>query len=185
MDVAEEYTAYSKMSKNVKKVVVLNNTPPMSTYLVSFAVGELNHATTNDWRVPITIWASPSENIKNARLGLEISARVMKLHEEAFGVKYPLPKLDQISVPGHQGAMENWGLVNYGPGLLIYDSKEDGVVAKQTLVSVIAHELAHQWFGDIVTMQFWDGLWLKYVCFFPEMLISCGERQAVLSIWRK
>lgn len=159
MDVSQENHIWSIRSQSMKKSVTFNQTPLMSTYLVGFAVGELNMIETTEWRVPIRIYATLDQPIEKASFALKLSAVAMEFHEKTFGVEYPLPKLDQIQTPGNTGGMDNWGIVTYGPGRLVLD-EEAGFQAKQLLTSVIIHELAHQWFGNVVTLEFWDGLWL-------------------------
>src|SRR5262249_29984910 len=82
-----------------------------------------------------------------------------------FGVPYPLPKLDQIAIPGgFGGAMENWGGITYYESALLFDPKNSSAETKQNIYEVIAHEMAHMWFGDLVTMAWWDNLWLNEGC---------------------
>lgn len=107
MDVAEE-----KETSSGKKAVKFNKSPFMSTYLIAFIIGELNYIETNAFRVPIRVYAPPSEDIENGRYALDIAARGLEFYEKEFGIPYPLPKLDQVAMPDFAaGAMENWGLI--------------------------------------------------------------------------
>lgn len=163
-----------------KKAVKFNTTPPMSTYLLAFIVGELNCIETNAFRVPIKVYAPPDQDIERGRFSLDLAARTLAFYEKKFASQFPLPKMDMIAIPDFSaGAMENWGLITYRTVDLLFDDKTSGVVTKQRVAEVVQHELAHQWFGNLVTMDFWDGLWLNegfatwmswYSCntFFPE-----------------
>lgn len=157
MDVAEE-----KEAQAGKKAVTFNKTPMMSTYLIAFIVGELNYIETNAFRIPIRVYAPPSEDIENGRWALDIAAKGLEFYEKEFGIPYPLPKLDQVAMPDFAaGAMENWGLITYRTVEVLFNAKTSGAVVKERVSSVILHELAHQWFGNLVTMKFWEGLWLN------------------------
>jgi aminopeptidase 2 len=159
MDVASEVEVVSLGTK--KKAVTFNKTPPMSTYIVAFSVGSLQMIETNTFKVPVRVYAAADKNIEHGRYGLELASRTLSTFEKIFDVDFPLPKMDLIAIPGGQGAMENWGLVTFGESLLLVDDKETSAEAYRRAGSVIVHELAHQWFGNIVTMDFWEGLWLN------------------------
>jgi aminopeptidase 2 len=134
----------------------------MSTYLVAFVVGELNYIETNDFRVPVRVYAPPGQDIENGKFSLDLAAKTLAFYEKVFGIDFPLPKMDQIAVPDFaQGAMENWGLVTYRVVDLLLDEKVSGAATKERVAEVVQHELAHQWFGNLVTMDWWDGLWLN------------------------
>ncbi|TQN68925.1 Aminopeptidase 2, partial [Colletotrichum shisoi] len=157
MDVAEE-----KELSSGKKAVRFNKSPVMSTYLVAFIVGELNYIETNDFRVPIRVYAPPSEDIERGRYALDIGVKALEFYEKAFGLPYPLPKLDQVAIPDFAaGAMENWGLVTYRTVEVLFDDKTSGAAAKERVSTVITHEIAHQWFGNIVSPDWWHALWLN------------------------
>ncbi|KAK0746141.1 peptidase family M1-domain-containing protein [Schizothecium vesticola] len=180
MDVASETEVQSKMSGGPKKAVTFNKSPQMSTYLVAFIVGELNYIETNNFRVPVRVYAPPGQNIENGRFSLDLAAKTLAFYEKVFGIDFPLPKMDQVAIPDFaQGAMENWGLVTYRVVDLLLDEAVSGAAAKERVAEVVQHELAHQWFGNLVTMDWWDGLWLNegfatwaswYSCniFYPE-----------------
>ncbi|EER22934.1 aminopeptidase, putative [Coccidioides posadasii C735 delta SOWgp] len=180
MNVAHEEEVHSKMSGGPKKAVKFNKSPIMSTYLVAFIVGELNYIETNAFRVPIRVYATPDQDIEHGRFSLDLAATTLNFYEKAFDSEFPLPKMDMVAVPDFAaGAMENWGLITYRIVDLLYDEKTTGAATKERIAETVQHELAHQWFGNLVTMDFWDGLWLNegfatwmswYSCnkFFPE-----------------
>ena len=156
MDIASE-----KAICTGKKAVIFNKTPPMSTYLVTFIVGELNYIESNEFRIPVRVYATPDRDIKAGKFSLDVGAQAMISHEKTFGSPYPLPKLDMIAVPGHSGGMENWGLVLYGEKYLLSDESDVSAFENQIIAKVVIHELAHQWFGNIVTAAWWDSIWLN------------------------
>ncbi|KAK9448238.1 peptidase family M1-domain-containing protein [Limtongia smithiae] len=159
MDVAhtEEIVQDGKRSK----AVTFKMTPPMSTYIVAFAVGDFSFIETDTFHVPVRVYAPSGLNIEQGRASVELASRALKVFEKIFGIEYPLPKIDLIAIPGGQGAMENWGLVTFNESLLLVDEKATSAEAFRAGASALVHELAHQWFGNLVTMDFWDGLWLN------------------------
>ena len=162
MDVASEADVQSANSGGTKKAVTFNKSPLMSTYLVAFVVGELNCIETNEFRVPVRVYAPPGQDIEHGRFSLHLAAKTLAFYEKVFGIDFPLPKMDQIAIPDFaQGAMENWGLVTYRVVDLLLDEKASGAAMKERVAEVVQHELAHQWFGNLVTMDWWDGLWLN------------------------
>jgi len=134
--------------------------PPMPTYLVFFAVGELEvHPDALDPRVRLVV---PPGAADRGRFGLEFGRRALAASEEIFGVPYPLPKLDLIAVPDFAfGAMENWGAITFRENLLLHDPGVTSSAAEERICEVIAHEIAHQWFGNLVTPADWKYLWLN------------------------
>ena len=137
-------------------------TPRMSTYLLAFAYGELGFAegkTKNG--VVVRSYATP-DNVPLLDFSVDVAVRVLEFFEDYFGVPYPLQKLDMIALPDFSsGAMENWGLVTYRETAMLVDPKHTSIESKQMVALVIAHELSHQWFGNLVTMKWWDDLWLN------------------------
>ena len=136
--------------------------PKMSTYLVALCVGQFEfvQATTKRGTL-VRVLATPGK-AKQCDFALDVGVRCLEWYEEFFNLNYPLPKLDMIAVPDFaMGAMENWGLVTYREIDLLCDIKTVSVNRMQGLASVITHELAHQWFGNLVTMEWWDDLWLN------------------------
>jgi aminopeptidase 2 len=143
-----------------KKLTTFNQTPVMSTYLLAFVVGKFKMIESNSFRVPVRIYAPENQNMRDCRFALEIAAEAMEDHERTFGIEYPLPKLDMAAIPGHTGAMENWGCVIYDQKYLLVGNNASAA-SKQAAAQTIVHELAHQWFGNIVTLQWWDSTWLN------------------------
>ncbi|EDX14831.1 aminopeptidase Ey [Drosophila simulans] len=135
---------------------------PMSTYLVAYSVNDFSHKpSTLPNGTLFRTWARPNA-IDQCGYAAEFGPKVLNYYEEFFGIKFPLPKVDQIAVPDFNiGAMENWGLVTYRETALLYSSEFSSLKDKQELANVVAHELAHQWFGNLVTMKWWTDLWLK------------------------
>ena len=157
MDQASETEIDSKVTGSKRKAVTFNRSPLMSTYLLAFIIGEFNCIETNEFRLPIRVFATPDKNIEHGRFSLELASKILAFYEEAFDSKYPLPKMDMVSIPDFSaGAMENWGLITYRVVDLLFDEKTSGASAKQRIAEVVQHELAHQWFGNLVTMDFWD-----------------------------
>ena len=136
-------------------------TPPMSSYLNVFVAGELDFIESRVGPTQIRVIATKGK-AELGRYALEASAEILKYYNDYFGVPYPLPKLDQIAIPGgFGGAMENWGGITYYETALLFDPQNSSAQTKQDIYEVIAHEMAHMWFGDLVTMAWWDNLWLN------------------------
>jgi aminopeptidase N len=136
-------------------------TPPMSSYLNVFVAGELDFIESRVGPTQIRVIATKGK-AELGRYALEVSAEILKYYNDYFGVPYPLPKLDQIAIPGgFGGAMENWGGITYYESRLLFDPKSSSGETKQNIYEVLAHEMAHMWFGDLVTMAWWDNLWLN------------------------
>jgi len=143
------------------KAVRFAATPPMSSYLNVFVAGELDSIESRSGPTQLRVIATRGK-AEMGRYALEASAQILQYYNDYFGVAYPLPKLDQIAVPGgFGGAMENWGGITYYESKLLFDPKSSSVETKQDIYEVLAHEMAHQWFGDLVTMAWWDNLWLN------------------------
>ncbi|KAF9908846.1 hypothetical protein EC991_009365 [Linnemannia zychae] len=147
------------------KTVYFETTPIMSTYLVAFAVGDFEYVetTTTKLEKPVVCRVYTLPGLKEqGRFALEITPKILEYFAEIFGIAYPLPKLDHIAVPDFDaGAMENWGLITYRTVALLYDEKTSSAASKEQVASTVAHEIAHQWFGNLVTMEWWDHLWLN------------------------
>jgi aminopeptidase N len=134
----------------------------MSTYLLAFAYGDLDfsEAKTKDG-VVVRAYATP-DNVRLTNHGLGVAVRALEFFSDYFGVAYPLPKLDMLALPDFSsGAMENWGLVTYRETTMLADDDSSSIESKQLVALVICHELSHQWFGNLVTMRWWDDLWLN------------------------
>ena len=144
------------------KSVRFAETPIMSTYLLVFIVGNL---TSIEERAAggttVGVWTTPGKE-DQASFALDTSIQLLGYFNEYFGIPYPLPKLDHIAIPDFAaGAMENWGAVTYRETALLVDPDNSSAGTRQRVAEVIAHEMAHMWFGDLVTMEWWDDLWLN------------------------
>ena len=136
-------------------------TPPMSSYLNVFVAGELDLIESRSGPTQIRVITTKGK-AELGRYALEVTGQILQYYNDYFGVPYPLPKLDQIALPGgFGGAMENWGGITYYESVLLFDPKNSSAETKQNIYEVLAHEMAHQWFGDLVTMAWWDNLWLN------------------------
>jgi len=160
MDVAGEKQVDTASGK--KKAVTFNKTPLMSTYLVAFVVGELKVHENNDFRIPVRVFCTPDKDIAHGKFSADLAAKTLAFYEKEFNSPFPLPKMDQVAIPDFSaGAMENWGLVTYRVVDLLLDENNVSASTKQRVAEVVQHELAHQWFGNLVTMDWWEGLWLN------------------------
>ncbi|KAI0483133.1 peptidase family M1-domain-containing protein [Xylariaceae sp. FL0804] len=184
MDVASETDVKSEMSGSPKKAVKFNTTPLMSTYLVAFIIGELNYIETKKFRVPIRVYAPASSDIEHGRFSLDLAARTLEYYEKVFGADFPLPKMDMVAIPDFAaGAMENWGLITYRVVDLMLDEKTSGAATKERVAEVVQHELAHQWFGNLVTMDWWEGLWLNEGFATLMSWLSCNHFYPEWKVW--
>lgn len=144
-------------------VTTFDRTPRMSTYLLAWTTGELHCKTaTTKGGVEVNIWATPAQPAESLDFALDIATRTIDFFDDYFGVAYPLPKSDHVALPDFSsGAMENWGLITYREIALLADPATTSIASKHYIATVIAHELSHQWFGNLVTMQWWNNLWLN------------------------
>lgn len=149
------------------KVAKFETSPKMSTYLVAFACGEFavleseHKSKLSGKTVPLRIFVTKNQ-IKQAQFGLDIKKWALPVYEEVFDIPYALPKLDTLVAHDFDaGAMENWGLITGRTTAYLYDPEKSSLAAKKRVATVQCHELAHMWFGDIVTMKWWDNLWLN------------------------
>ena len=148
------------LGPNLKRVAFAA-TPKMSSYLFVLTVGELERITAESEGVTIGVVATTGKAAKG-QFALDSAIKLLAWFNDYFGVKYPLPKLDLIAVPGgFGGAMENWGGITFFESRLLFDPATNPDSARRGIFSIIAHEMAHQWFGDLVTMAWWDNLWLN------------------------
>ncbi|GAO99583.1 M1 family metallopeptidase [Fructobacillus ficulneus] len=140
-----------------------DQTVKMSTYLVAFAFGDLQDKKTKTTSgVEIGVFATKAHPADNLDFALDIAKRAIEFYEDFYQTPYPLPHSWQLALPDFSaGAMENWGLVTYREACLLVDPKNSSMATKQYVATIVAHELAHQWFGDLVTMKWWDELWLN------------------------
>jgi len=151
------------------KDVTFDTTPVMSTYLVAYLVGELDYvesmakptAPADAKPIKIRVYTLKGESSQGT-YSAEVTARVLEYFSEYFNIAYPLPKMDLVAIPDFEaGAMENWGLVTFRTVALLFDEKKSSAASKERVCTTVAHELAHQWFGNLVTMNWWSDLWLN------------------------
>ena len=137
-------------------------TPVMSTYLLAFVVGDLAAVEQRiDDGTLIRVWATRGKE-EQGRYALDVSVRLLAYMNDYFGIPYPLPKLDHLAIPDFAaGAMENWGAITYRETALLVDPQDSSAGTRQVVAAIIAHEMAHMWFGDLVTMAWWNDLWLN------------------------
>ena len=162
-----KFTAISNMPvktrKKIKNKTVYNfsKTPIVSTYLIYLGVGEFEYLTSKVGKIQIRV-VTTKGNKSKGKFSLNLGKKLLTSYEKYFGIKYPLPKLDLIAVPDFAaGAMENWGAITFRETILLYDPKTSSTRTKQFIAEVISHEIAHQWFGNLVTMKWWNDLWLN------------------------
>ncbi len=145
-----------------RKRVTFQKTPVMSTYLLAFLIGEFESISKKTKAgTTVSIWTTPGKK-QLGSFALDVGIRCLDFYNDYFGIPYPLPKLDMIAIPDFEsGAMENWGAVTYRETALLIDDENSPAANKQNTAYIIAHELAHQWFGNLVTMRWWNDLWLN------------------------
>ncbi len=161
------------------QTTVFKPTPRMSSYLLAFVAGDL-HRTSGRTRsgIEVSIWATKAQPIESLDFALDAATRSIDFFEEYFGVSYPLAKADHVALPDFSsGAMENWGLITYRERVLLAYPGETSQSIKETIATVVAHETSHQWFGNLVTMRWWDDLWLN------ESFANMMEYQAVDALY--
>lgn len=153
----------SQKVESGRLITQFETTPNMSTYLLAFVCGEMvsKEAETKDG-VAVKSWASVAQDPSWLDYSVKETVDLIEFYNDYFGVPYPLPKCDQVALPDFEsGAMENWGLVTYRETVLLSDPKNVSLSTQQWVSLVVAHELSHQWFGNLVTMEWWDDLWLN------------------------
>ncbi|CCF58309.1 hypothetical protein KAFR_0E01550 [Kazachstania africana CBS 2517] len=171
--------------KDGKKFTTFNTTPKMSTYLVAFIVAELNYVENNDFRIPVRVYATPGDE-HLGKFSVDLTAKTLDFFEKTFNIKYPLPKMDNVAVHEFSaGAMENWGLVTYRVVDLLLDQENATLDRIQRVSEVVQHELAHQWFGNLVTMDWWEGLWLNEGFATWMSWYSCNEFKPEWKVWEQ
>lgn len=146
----------------IDSLISFEQTPIMSTYLLAFAVGDLQKKTaTTKNGTEVSVWSTKAQDDSLLDFPLNIAVRVLEFYEDYFNVKFPLKKCDHLALPDFSsGAMENWGLITYRETALLANDKSS-ISSRKYVALVIAHETAHQWFGNLVTMKWWDDLWLN------------------------
>src|SRR3990167_296924 len=144
------------------EIVKFSPTPKMSTYLLAFLIGDFEYIeskTKNN--IQVRVFTTPGKK-HQAEFALDCAVKTLEFYEKYFGIAYPLPVLYMIAIPDFtSGAMENWGAITYRESALLVDEDHSSLGNKQWVVLVIAHEIAHQWFGNLVTMEWWTNLWLN------------------------
>ncbi|MEI6659949.1 MAG: M1 family metallopeptidase [bacterium] len=181
------------------KIVEFSPTPRMSTYLLAFIIGEFEFVegvaepASRATSTKVRVFTTPGKS-HQAKFALDVAIKCLEFYNEYFGIPYPLQILDLIALPDFESAaMENWGAVTFREAALLVDDEHTSLANKQWIAIVIAHELAHQWFGNLVTMEWWTDLWLnegfaeylEYVCVdhvFPKWNLwdqYLGERYSI------
>ncbi len=144
-----------------KHTVRFATTAKMSSYLAALVVGNFEYVEGEADGIPIRVYATPGKK-EMGTFALDVATNVLKYYDHYFGIKYPYGKLDLIGLPDFSaGAMENTGCITFREVILLIDEKQGSIGLKKQIASVIAHEMAHQWFGDLVTMKWWDDIWLN------------------------
>lgn len=144
-------------------VTTFQTTPRMSTYLLAWVAGELHKKSAKTKEgVEVNIWATPAQPPESLDFALDIVTRSIDFFDGYFGTDYPLPKSDHVALPDFSvGGMENWGLVTYREIALLVDPVTASLTTRRQAAVTIAHEVSHQWFGNLVTMKWWNDLWLN------------------------
>src|SRR3989344_5354369 len=144
------------------EIVKFSPTPIMSTYLLAFIVGDFEYIESKTKHgVQVRVFTTPGKK-HQAKFALDCAVKTLEFYEKYFDIPYPLPVLDMIAIPDFSsGAMENWGAITYRESALLVDEEHSSAGNKQWVALVIAHEIAHQWFGNLVTMEWWTHLWLN------------------------
>ncbi|NWJ83694.1 M1 family metallopeptidase [Marine Group I thaumarchaeote] len=151
----------SKKKTGSKTIYKFRKTPVVSTYLIYLGVGEFEYLTGKIGKTQIRV-VTTKGNKSKGKFSLELGKKLLTSYEKYFGIKFPLPKLDLIAIPDFAaGAMENWGAITFRETILLYDPKTSSTRTKQYIAEVISHEIAHMWFGNLVTMKWWNDLWLN------------------------
>lgn len=160
-EVVSNMPAVSRTVTGERALHGFSATPPMPSYLFAVAVGQFDQVSGNAADVPLRILTARGK-APQAAFALDATRQVLPYFAEYFGVPYSLPKLDQLAVPAvREGAMEDWGLISYSEDLLLYDPARSAPRTRQNVYETIAHEISHQWFGNLVTAASWNEIWLN------------------------
>lgn len=168
LNVPKDLVALSNMpvknetESNDLRVVEFQRTPIMSTYLVAVVIGEFDYVErrTKDG-VLVRVYTPVGKN-EQGQFALDVAIDVIPYYNSYFSIDYPLPKMDLVAISDFSaGAMENWGLVTYRETFVLVDPENTSLIRKQSIALTVAHEIAHQWFGNLVTMEWWTHLWLN------------------------
>jgi puromycin-sensitive aminopeptidase len=161
LTVLSNMPAVSETRRGDAKTVRFAETPVMSTYLLAIAVGRLSSTRRVVAGTEVAVWALPHE-LALADFALDVTEATLPLLNEYFALPYPYPKLDLVAVPDFaMGAMENWGAIFFRDSRLLVDPQRASTATQRVVANVIVHEIVHQWFGNLVTMAWWDDLWLN------------------------
>lgn len=155
--------AATQTEKDGKQVTTFETTPKMSTYLVAFVFGDMQckQAATKSG-TEVRVWGTNAQPAASLDFALDVAKRGLEFFEEYYDVPFPLAKCDHVAIPNFSaGAMENWGLITYRERCLLADPATSPQSAREAVALTICHELSHMWFGDLVTMKWWDDLWLN------------------------
>ena len=152
----------AQMTEDGLVTTSFEQTPRMSTYLLAFAYGNLAYLEAKTaGNVTVRTYATP-DNVDHTKFALDVAVKCLDFYNDYFAIDYPLAKCDFIALPDFaSGAMENWGCITFREQALLVDPKNTSLPMKQYIANVVAHELTHQWFGNLVTMQWWNDLWLN------------------------
>ena len=169
----------SRDKQDGRMTTTFEPTPKMSSYLLAFVIGDMISKSTKTKRgVDVNIWATVAQPADSLDFALDTAKRSIEFFEDYFGVDYPLAKADHVACPDFSsGAMENWGLITYRERVLLAYPDETAQSTFEQIALVIAHETSHQWFGNLVTMEWWNDLWLN------ESFANLMEYQAVDSMF--
>ncbi|KAF4318562.1 hypothetical protein BBO99_00007277 [Phytophthora kernoviae] len=151
----------SNVGGAMEKVWKFAESPVMSTYLVAMVVSEFDMISDiTKEGVVVNVYTAPGQSARG-RFALNVATKALSFFTESFGIPYPLKKVDMVAIPDFLGAMENWGLITYTETYLLVDEKLSSHEVKADATRTVCHELSHQWFGNLVTMDWWTGLWLN------------------------
>lgn len=158
----EDPNALNLNAEVSRKIVTFKTTPKMSTYLLAICIGKFNKVSgTNQHGIEVATYGALNQPTESLEFSNQNAMESLDFYDQLFEVPYPLPKLDQVAIPDFDaGAMENWGLVTYRESCLLADQNTPQTT-KEYIATVVTHELSHQWFGNLVTMRWWDNLWLN------------------------
>src|SRR5690606_38031872 len=149
-------------TKGNSQIVSFETTPVMSSYLLAFVIGNLKYkqAKTKNGTV-VRAFATP-DKVDQVDFSLDVAVKCLEFYNEYFAIPYPLEKCDMVALPDFaSGAMENWGCITYREQCMLVDQENTSLPVKEYVAMVVCHELAHQWFGNLVTMRWWTDLWLN------------------------
>ena len=160
MDIRSSEVTHSEPGLQFSKRIAFNTMPRTSTYLICFVIGDFDFVESKQLKFPVRVYAVRGAKIQHASNMLNVATQALDHFEHIFGLEYPLPKLDLIAMP-NAGGLENWGCIVFGERWLLLDPETTATKSRQMAVETLCHEIAHQWFGNLVTMAWWDDLWLN------------------------